>query len=110
MCGIAPATARATEAAQEESTYHTKLPKDLAIALISTRRAHGAADYLPQNVTKVYTLSEMMNQMKSSLDELSCNHLVVIEAPSDATGNFEHDLYKLVCRVREAGPEVAIIV
>ena len=52
----------------------------------------------------------MMAQMTVPLDELSTAHLAVLEVPPIAAARFEHELLRLVAKIRAQGPEVAVIV
>ena len=98
--------AHATGSQQRSSCLHPSS----RIAWISTRRGEPAADIISANIIGRYVLHSMMAQMTAPLDELSTAHIVVLEVPPTAAARFEHDLLRLVARIRAQGPEVAVIV
>ena len=80
------------------------------IAWVSTRKASVCTDSVASYVTGRYLLYPMLTQVRLPLDELAQNQLVAIEIPSVSNSNYEHDVLRLVSKVRSVGPHVLLII
>ena len=68
------------------------------------------ADAFAKHTVRTYVLHHLLMATKLPLDELSAVHMVLMEAPSKASGGFEHLLLGLAQKIRALGPHVAIMV
>ena len=64
----------------------------------------------PESTVQTYLLHQLIAAVKLPLDELSHAHLVVMKVPPLTQRGFEHSLLRAVSKVRQVGPQVAIIV
>ncbi len=76
---------------------------------ISPRRSQPAADAIASPSVQAYILHDLLACAKLPLRELPTSHLVALEVPPDAVTGFEHQLLRLVCKIRTLGPHVAVI-
>ncbi len=85
-------------------------PVSARLAWISPRRTATAIEGLAAQVTSVYLLHRMLMDAKLPLEERSSTHLVAVEVPRATLAKFEHDLLRLVAKIRKLGPHVAVVV
>ena len=85
-----------------------RLPTTAKVAWISTRRALVAADKTAGNILGTYVPKDMLAHLTAPLQELSTAGLAVLEVPPVTEQKFEHDLFNLVYKIRNMGPEVLL--
>ena len=64
----------------------------------------------PENTLRTYLLHQLLASVKLPLDELAHAHLAVLKVPPLTQQGFEHDLLRMVSKIRQVGPQVAILV
>ena len=62
------------------------------------------------NTVRTYLLYQLLAAVKLPLDELAYAHLVAMKVPPLSQHGFEHNLLRVVSKIRQVGPHVAIIV
>ena len=64
----------------------------------------------PENTLRTYLLHHLLASVKLPLDELAHAHLAVLKVPPLTQQGFEHNLLRMVSKIRQVGPQVAILV
>ena len=64
----------------------------------------------PTNTLRTYLLHQLLASVKLPLDELACAHLAVLKVPPLTQHGFEQNLLRVVSKIRQVGPQVAILV
>ena len=80
------------------------------IAWVSPRKTVELASLFPANTVRTYLLPQLLAAVRLPLDELAHAHLVVMKVPPPTQHGFEHSLLRVVSKVRQVGPQFAIIV
>ena len=62
------------------------------------------------NTVRTYLLYQLLAAVKLPLDELAYAHLVAMKVPPLSQHGFEHNLLRVVSKIRQVGPHVVIIV
>ncbi len=77
---------------------------------VSTRRTAAVVDCVAEYVDRTYLLHTFLHNQTWMPEEFASTELVVMEIPPVTLSRFEHDLLRVVRKIRTAGTHVLILV